>query len=98
MFCVVERFYRQIGAVQWFRARRRRKKIDIVLSLGLGGKAAKAILRHVGRRVPEGQPDRAALKDSQGAVTHLKASWDFVGSIESHKGSYKSELPSFREV
>lgn len=57
MFCVVEIFYCQIVAVQAVRAGRRGQIFDVRLSLGFSGKAAEAVLRHVGRWMPEGESD-----------------------------------------
>lgn len=82
---MVEVFYGKIVPVQWFRARRGGEEIDIILGLCPGGKAAKTILRHVGRRVPEGQSDGTALKDSQGPVPNLESSRSIGGTIERHR-------------
>lgn len=98
MFRVVEIFDCQIVSVQAVGAGRRGQIFDIRLSLGFSGKAAEAILRHVGRWVPEGQSDRAALKDAQGAVPDLIPSRSFAGSIESHDGDPRHVTPSSGEV
>src|SRR6185503_15150763 len=68
-------FDRQVARIERFGAGLRGEEIDQGLRLVFGGKPAEPIFRHRGRRMPEGQFNRASLVDAQGLVPHLKSTW-----------------------
>ena len=90
MFGMIERFNRQVFAIQRFGAGGRGKVLDIILRLGLSGKPAEPIFGHVRRGMPKSQPDGAALKNSQGAMSDLVASGKMGGTLECHRISLQS--------
>ena len=81
---MVERLHGQVRMIQWLRAGGRREVFDIVLSFFPRDESAQSIFGHVRRGMPKGQPDRASLKDSQGAVSYLESSGGSLRSIGCH--------------
>lgn len=73
MLSQVVRFDGEVISIHRLRAHRRAEKIDQGLRLVLRGKPAEAMFRHPGRRVPEGQLDRAALVNAECAVPDLES-------------------------
>ena len=70
MFGMIERFNRQVFAIQRFGAGGRGKVLDIILRLGLSGKPAEPIFGHARRRMPESQLDRAPRAAWRAAPVH----------------------------